>query len=101
MKYSKEDITTIFNRISLSLKTDDEVLKPDDEWILDIPIVDEFIRCYNKQQYNKSLNDRIIHCSLCNVDMPSRNKTNHIRTTKHQAKLNGNDNIFTEKNKLL
>jgi uncharacterized protein with PIN domain len=97
MKYTKEDITNSFSRIALSLKTDDDVLKEEDMWLIEnIPIIDELIRTYNKVEYNKKLNDRFIRCKLCNVEVQSKNKTNHIRTTKHQAKLNGDIDVFEE-----
>ena len=96
MKYTKDEILNSLNRIQLSLKTDDDIMKNDDEWLLDIPLIDEYVRMYNKTRRRQECNDRVIMCKLCNVQFTLKNKAAHIRTIKHQNKVSGNISIFED-----
>jgi hypothetical protein len=94
MKYSNEDIINSLNRIQLSLKKDEDIMKQNDEWLLDIPLIDEYIRLYNKARKRQESNDRVIMCKLCNVKFSLKNKASHVRTIKHQNKVSGDISIF-------
>lgn len=88
MRFTIETLNKSSERILHNLLIDDESqLLPEDEILLNLPIIDFLLRKYNKQEYLNDNRYRYIKCVLCDKKFRFKDKYQHKNTSLHKHKI--------------
>ena len=88
MRFTIESLNKSSERILHNLLIDDESqLSPEDEILLNLPIVDFLLRKYNKASYINEKRYRFIKCILCDKQLRLKDKNRHKQTKLHKRKI--------------